>query len=168
MAVGEGSGPSADELRDTVDEVAVRALIASYADVVNRRAWAELDDLFLPEAPVVLDLRQGEPRRHVGPRAIGDFIAGAIERFPFFEFVALNVRVALRVGGDPDRATVRTWMCELRQDHAGTPSRAFGLYQDDVVRDVSRPRHWRFAERHYQSVARGEGSLELLAAPVIR
>jgi hypothetical protein len=162
------SVPSPDELRDTVDEVAVRALIAAYADVVNRRAWVELDELFLADAPVVLDLRQGEPRRHVGSRAIGDFIAGAIERFPFFEFVALNVCVALRVDGDPDRATVRTWMCELRQDHAGTPSRAFGVYQDVVVRDPSRARHWRFAERHYQSVARGEGSLDLLPPPVIR
>jgi hypothetical protein len=167
--VGEASapGPSADELRDTVDEVAIRALIAAYADVVNRRAWPELGDLFVPDAPVELDLRQGEPRRWTGPREIGDFIAGAIERFAFFEFVALNVRVGLRAGGDPDRATVHTWMCELRQDHAGTPSRAFGLYQDVVVRDRARARHWRFAARRYQSVARGESSLDLLPPPVI-
>lgn len=168
MAEPPVGSPTDHELRDTVDEVAVRALIAAYADVVNRRDWAELDALFLPDAPVELDLRAGAPRRTTGPREIGDFIAGAIERFPFFEFVALNVRVALRAGGDPDRATVRTWMCELRQDHAGTPSRAFGVYQDVVVRDPSRARHWRFAARHYQSVARGEGSLELLPPPEIR
>jgi hypothetical protein len=58
-------------------------------------------------------------------------------------------------------------MCELRQDHAGTPSRAFGLYQDVVVRDTDRSRHWRFASRRYQSVARGEGSLDVLPPPVV-
>ena len=103
---------------------------------MNRRTWPELAELFLSDAPVVVDLRDREPMEFSGPDAIGEFIAGAIERFPFFEFVALNVRV-LR-DGDPDRARVRTYMCELRQDHDGTPSRAFGLYQDDVVRDAGR------------------------------
>jgi hypothetical protein len=150
-------GPDVAELRAAVDDVAIRGLIAAYADVVNRRAWPELSDLFLPGAPVVLDLRDREPMEHLGPEAIGAFIAAAIERFPFFEFVALNVHV-LR-GGDPDRARVRTYMCELRQDHAGIPSRAFGLYQDDVVRIA---RGWRFARRHYQSIARGERGLDLM------
>ena len=150
------------ELRAAVDEVAIRGLIAAYADVVNRRAWPELVDLFEPDAPLLLDLRDRAPVQHVGPEAVGTFIAGAIERFPFFEFVALNVRV-LRAD-DPDRARVRTYMCELRQDHAGTPSRAFGLYQDDVVRT---PRGWCFARRRYQSIARGEQGLDLMPAPEI-
>ena len=151
------------ELRAAVDDVAIRGLIAAYADVVNRRAWDELDDLFLPDAPLRLDLRDREPMEHVGPAAVGAFIDGAIERFAFFEFVALNVRV-LR-GADPDRARVRTYMCELRQDHAGTPSRAFGLYQDDVVRTAD---GWRFARRSYQSMGRGEHGLDLMPLPEIR
>jgi hypothetical protein len=150
------------ELRAAVDDVTIRALIAAYADVVNRRSWDELDGLFLPDAPVVLDLRDRAPMTHVGPSAIGAFIAGAIEHFSFFEFVALNVHV-LR-DRDPDRARVRTYMCELRQDHAGTPSRAFGLYQDDVVR---RTGGWRFARRHYQSIGRGEHGLDLMPPPEI-
>ena len=67
---------------------------------------------------------------------------------------------------DPDRATVRTYMCELRQDHAGAPSRAFGVYQDDVVRDPDDARHWRFARRQYQSMGRGSYGLDLMPPPV--
>ena len=157
------SGPSDRELRDTVDELAIRGLIAAYADVVNRRTWAEFAELFLPDTPVTLDLRDRAPMEFVGPGAIGDFIAGALEQYPFFEFVALNVRVMLDAT-DPDLATVRTYMCELRQDHAGTPSRAYGLYQDSVVRRRGR---WRFAVRHYQSSGRGEQGLDLMPPPEI-
>jgi len=157
------SGVDPAELRAAVDEIAVRGLIAAYADVVNRRAWGELHELFLPDAPLRLDLRDRPPVEHVGPAAVGAFIDGAIERFAFFEFVALNVRV-LR-DADPDRARVRTYMCELRQDHAGTPSRAFGLYQDDVVRTAD---GWRFARRDYQSMGRGEHGLDLMPPPEIR
>jgi hypothetical protein len=156
------SGVDPAQLRAAVDEVAIRGLIAAYADVVNRRTWSELSDLFLPDAPLVLDLRDRPAATFDGPEAVGAFIAGAIERFPFFEFVALNVRV-LR-DDDADRARVRTYMCELRQDHAGTPSRAFGLYQDEVVRT---PGGWRFAHRRYQSIARGERGLDLMPAPEI-
>jgi hypothetical protein len=158
------ASPSADELRDTVDEVAIRALIAAYADVVNRRAWSELDDLVAVAAPIVIDLRDRPPISIVGPAALGEFIGGAIERFAFFEFVALNVRVELRLRGSVNHARVRTYMCELRQDLDGTPSRAFGLYQDVLVR---MPTGWQFERRHYQSIARGEGSLEILDPPAI-
>ena len=150
------------ELRAAVDEVAIRGLIAAYADVVDRRTWTELADLFLPGAPVVLDLRDRPPMTFTGAREIGAFIETALEQYPFFEFVALNVRVLL--DADPDRAGVRTYMCELRQDHAGTPSRAYGLYQDDVVRTAD---GWRFARRRYQSIGRGEEGLDLMPPPEI-
>ena len=159
-----GSSPSPDELRDAVDEVALRGLIATYADIVNRRTWNEFDALFVPDAPIELDLRDRPILAFTGAREIGEFIAGALVQYPFFEFVALNVRVMLRADGDLDRAHLRTYMCELRQDHAGTPSRAFGLYQDDVVRTAD---GWKFARRRYQSIGRGESGLDLMPAPVI-
>ena len=158
-----GSSPSPDELRDAVDEVALRGLIATYADIVNRRTWDEFEALFEPDAPIELDLRDRPILAFTGAREIGEFIVGALEQYPFFEFVALNVRV-IRSADAPDRARVRTYMCELRQDHAGTPSRAFGLYQDDVVRVAS---GWRFAARHYQSMGRGQYALDLMPLPVI-
>ncbi len=39
-----------DALKETLDWVAIRRLHARYADAVNRRAWSELEELFLPEA----------------------------------------------------------------------------------------------------------------------
>ncbi len=156
--------PSADELRDTVDEVAIRALIAAYADVVNRRAWSELDGLFIVATPIHIDLRDRPPIVLAGPAALGEFIGDAIERFAFFEFVALNVHVELRTRGSVNHATVRTYMCELRQDHDGAFSRAFGLYQDQMVRWET---GWRFAQRHYQSIARGDATLDILPNPTI-
>ena len=156
------AAPTADELRDAVDEVAIRALISAYADVVNRRAWSELTDIVFVAAPITIDLRDRPAVEVVGPVALGEFIGGAIERFAFFEFVALNVRVELRIKGSVNHAAVRTYMCELRQDHDGTPSRAFGLYQDQVVRI---PAGWRFAARSYQSMGRGEYGLDLMPPP---
>ena len=156
--------PSNAELRDVVDEAALRGLIATYADIVNRRTWREFDALFLPDAPIELDLRDRPQLTFTGPREIGQFIAGALEQYPFFEFVALNVRVMLRAGGDFDRAVIRTYMCELRQDHDGNPSRAFGVYQDEAARTST---GWRFAQRHYQSMGRGEYGLDLMPVPEI-
>ena len=156
--------PTPDEVRDAVDEVALRALIAAYADVVNRRTWTEFADLFVADAPITIDLRDREPFVLTGPGEIGEFIGGALEQYPFFEFVALNIRVMLRRDGDVDRAALRTYMCELRQDHDGGPSRAFGLYQDDVVRTAA---GWRFARRSYQSMGRGDYGLDLMPCPVI-
>ncbi len=159
------AAPTEAELRDAVDEVALRALIANYADVVNRREWSELDSLFVADAPITIDLRGGAPLAVEGPTALGEFIGGAIERFAFFEFVALNVRVQLRARGAVDRAHLRTYMCELRQDYDGAFSRAFGIYQDEVTRTSS---GWRFASRSYQSIARGDMTLDILPPPVIQ
>ena len=155
--------PTPDELRDAVDEVALRRLIATYADIVNRRAWIELEEVFVPGAPVELDLRD-RPALHLnGATDVGEFIARALEQYPFFVFVALNVHVELPRRGDVDRATIRTYMCELRQDHDGGPSRAFGVYRDEVVRG---PDGWRFSCRRYQSMGRGEYRLDLMPMPV--
>jgi hypothetical protein len=40
---------------EAVHDTGVRRLQHAYADVVNRRAWPELAELFVPEAPVVVE-----------------------------------------------------------------------------------------------------------------
>jgi hypothetical protein len=140
------------ELEDTIDEVAIRRVLAAYADVASRRAWLELRELFRPDAVVTVDRRTGEPLPLVGPDAVGDFIGRAIERFAFFEFVVLNARVTLRVDGDVDRAAARVFICELRQDAAtGRWTNAYGVYHDGFVRVDHR---WWFEQRLYHSLAR--------------
>ncbi len=139
-------------LQDTVDEVAIRRVLAAYADIASRRAWAELRELFRPDAVVEVDRRAGEPRRLIGPDAVGEFIGRAIERFAFFEFVVLNARVTLRVDGDADRGAARVFICELRQDAAtGRWTNAYGVYHDQFLRVDGR---WWFERRLYHSLAR--------------
>ena len=62
------------ELREALDVLAIQRLQARYGDVVTRRAWGELDDLFVTAAPIELDLRRGEPLHLVGAAALGEMV----------------------------------------------------------------------------------------------
>ncbi len=151
-----------DAWQETVDYVAITRLQASYADVVNRRAWTELRELFVVDAEVTVDTVTNQPFELHGPDAVGSFIGTAIERFSFFEFVILNTRVVVGVDGDRDRAAARVFMCELRQDaDNGHSSQAFGVYHDQYVRRDAR---WWFSRRNYQSLAR-TGRNDVFAFP---
>jgi hypothetical protein len=136
------------ERRSALDRLAIRDLQAAYGDAVTRRAWDELVPMFVPDCPIRLDLRDGRVIEHIGPQAVGTFIATSIERFEFFEFALLNAVVFVR----GDVATGRVYMWELRQD-ASTHrwSNAFGLYSDEYSLVEGR---WRFASRHHSSLAR--------------
>lgn len=137
---------------ETSDYIAVRRLQDAYADVVTRRAWPELAELFLHDAVVEVDTRTNEPLRFEGPEALGSFIGGAIERFAFFEFVILNTRIVLAPGGDADAANARVYMCELRTDReTGQWINAFGVYHDRYHRVDGR---WWFEHRQYHSLGR--------------
>jgi hypothetical protein len=157
-------------LAETVDYVAIRRLQSAYADVCTRRAWAELDGLFLPDAVVEVDRRVGEPLRLEGPHAVGQFIGDAISVFDFFEFVVLNTRVELGVGGDPDAAAARMYMQELRHEtDTGRFTIVYGVYHDRLVRAGG---HWWFAHRRYHTLTRsaapdgrGDGSWDVFEFP---
>ena len=148
-------------LQQTIDYVAIRRLQCAYADVVTRRAWDELRELFRPEAQVVVDTRVGDPLVLAGPGGVGDFIAGAIARFSFFEFVILNTVIAI----DGGRAQARMYIQELRQDEGnGRWTNAYGLYQDRYTRIDGR---WWFEGRRYASMARTAPENEVLGLPEI-
>lgn len=151
------------QLAEAVHDTGVRRLQRAYADAVNRRAWSELDRLFLPDAPVVIDRRVGEPLRLVGGAAVAAFIDRAIARFAFFEFVILNAHIVFPGGALAGEAAGRMFMCELRQDReSGRMSTAFGVYHDRYVLETG---PWRFAERHYHSLARQGSDLEVFPLP---
>ena len=120
-----------DADQETLDYVGICRLQAAYADAVTRRAWSDLEALFLPDAPVTVDTVTSDPFEFVGAAGIGGFIAGAVERFEFFELVILNVHVL--GGDDADAARSRSFTCELRQERAnGHWTNAFGVYHDDA------------------------------------
>jgi hypothetical protein len=150
-----------DIAQETIDYVAITRLQAAYGDIVNRRAWAEFTDLFLPGASVRIDTVTNPVVDVTGPGELGAFIGGAVERFEFFEFVILNARVFFD-DADRDRARARVFMCELRQEReSGRWSNAYGVYHDDYARVDDR---WWFAARRYQSLAR-TGRADVFAFP---
>lgn len=133
--------------------IAITRLYSAYADVVTRRAWDELEDLFTPDAPIRIDTVSGPPMELVGPAAFRTFVAPSVDRFEFFEFVILNRVVEHET---ESLARGRLYMVELRQERgSGQWSNAFGVYQDRFRRTGD---HWRFCERHYQSLARRSGA----------
>jgi hypothetical protein len=151
-----------DEQRDAVDYIAICRLQSAYADTVTRRAWAELSEQILPDAPIHIDTVTSPAVEVVGPEQFGTFVGGAVGRFEFFEFAILNQHVELRVGGDPDSARARLYMCELRQEASnGSWTNAFGVYRDDYRRIHGR---WWIARRSYRSLAR-TGRGEVFAFP---
>jgi hypothetical protein len=140
----------------TDDVVAIERLQSAYADVVNRRAWSELGELFLADAVIRIDTVSRPVIEVVGPEQLGEFIGGAVERFAFFEFVRLNSHLELDDDA-PVAARGRLFMCEIRRD-VGTLdwSVAYGVYRDRYVRDGDR---WRFGRRDYQSLTRTGGEV---------
>lgn len=141
-------------MTETDDVVALWRLQSQYADIVTRRAWSELLEVFRPDTRVEVDTVSSPARTFVGPEAFGEFVAGAIARFDHFEFVILNTVVDLV---SQDEATGRLFMCEIRHDReSDTWPTAFGRYEDQYVRIGDR---WWFADRRYRSMARtGSGA----------
>jgi SnoaL-like domain len=153
-----------DELRDTIDTVALTRLHAAYADTCTRRTWHEFPKLFLPDVTVTLDLPNIGTRVINGQTELGTFIGTSLEQFDFFQFVVLNSHFMLRTDGDPDRATGRMWMSEHRQfASTGHWSLIYGLYRDEYQRTQGT---WKIATRHYQSLARTTRALEVFPIPV--
>lgn len=125
-----------------------------YADVVDRRAWPELGELFAPDSLVRIDTVTRPAVELVGPAALGEFIGAAVERFAFFEFVLLNSRIDI---DHPTSARARIFMCEVRRDVATLEwSVAYGVYHDRYRRDGDR---WRFSRRDYQTLTRTGGDV---------
>jgi hypothetical protein len=153
-----------DELvAEAVHDTGVRRLQHAYADVVNRRAWAEMEYLFLPDATVTLDLRSDAPLELTGGPEVGQFIRNAIEQFEFFEFVILNAHVAFPDGTGTGHAVSRLFMSEVRQERSsGRWTTVYGLYHD---RYAFRSGRWWIAERKYHSLARRARDLDAFPLP---
>jgi hypothetical protein len=134
---------------DTKAYVAITRLQAAYADVVTRRAWAELVDLFRSDATIRIDTVTRPVIEVTGPGELATFISGALARFDFFEFVILNT--VIDVTG-AHAASGRLYIVEVRHELSTDRwSNAFGLYEDSYTEEGGR---WRFAARRYRSLAR--------------
>jgi hypothetical protein len=149
--------------------VALDRLQRRYADVITRRAWPELPELFLPDTVVHLDTVTAPPRDLVGPTEFADVIGAAMARFDHFTFVILNAVSELDdpsaddLGADGLGARGRIFLCEIRHEpERDAWSTAHGVYQDRYLLVDGR---WRIAERHYRSMARTGPDEAILGLP---
>lgn len=148
-----GAAPPTDR-GDADDVVAIWRLQAAYADIVSRRAWDELDTVFLPDTSVEVDTVAAPARTCVGPDGFAAFVGPATDRFDHFQFVILNTVVDIdRPGAEAaSGANGRIFMCEIRHEIAIDDwTTAYGIYQDRYRRVDGR---WWFAARRYRSLAR--------------
>jgi len=160
--------PTDAEVQESVDWVSLRRLHSAYADVVNRREWPELADLFLADAVVRVEMPGRDPMDAEGPAALGQFIQSAVERFDYFQFVVLEARIELYPEEDRDAAMGRVYMVELRQDkRTGQATQAFGLYQDQYRRVGPGASGWRFARRRFQPTVWTSRDLSSLPLPAL-
>jgi SnoaL-like domain len=137
-------------LQDVIDEGRIRALHADYVDAVNRQAWSEFEDLFLPDAHLTVVKGPSSSDDVIGPAAIGGLIAGYVSVYEFLIQVVLNARIRVRYQGDPDRAFARLYIAEFRQvTTSGRSIESSGVYHDEYQRSEGR---WWFARRRYDRI----------------
>jgi len=129
------------------DHVAIRRLLDAYADVVCRREWDELSDLFHPDVTITIAKAGSAPIEVTGPEAFGEFVGAAMAGFEFFVFQILNARIDFT---GEHRATSRMFMTEIRQSD-GEFSQVYGRY-DDTFRRIDG--WWWFVARYYRTLAR--------------
>ncbi len=135
---------------ETVAYMAIRRVQHQYADIMTRRAWSELSDIFAQDCAITIDIKR-DLWKVTGPDQIGDLIARQVQRFDFFEFIALST--VMRIDVEAGQATTRLYMQEVR--HHGTEfcrSDAFGVYHDVLKHNDDGA--WRYKRRHYRSLAR--------------
>ena len=137
--------------RDRVgDELALRNLVARYADAVTRMDAAALRDLFAPDGEWIVT-GHGEPRGH---DEIVAFLAGLLANWNGIVHALLSGTITFDTT-DPFRATGRWYISEFGQTKGGDEVFFAGVYHDEYTRDGG---VWRFARRRYDSLLRRTGA----------
>ena len=140
---------------ETVHYLAIARLQSAYADIVTRRAWPELTEVFLPDAAIDLQPASRDRSTLIGPIELADSIAASIPESEFFEFVVLNAHVELSDGAEAAKG--RLYMCAFRS--AGD---TLGVYHDRYRRVDYR---WWIAGRRYEPLVRSAVSRTIVRLP---
>ena len=134
-----------DELSD---QLAVRDLLAAFADAVNRMRPADLRPLFTDDGEWVVT-GWGAPRGH---DAIVALLDDLLVKWAMIFHAIHSGQVTL----DGDRARGAWYISEFGQLHDGTEVRIAGVYHDDYVRGGDG--RWRFSRRRYDGMFSRFGS----------
>jgi ketosteroid isomerase-like protein len=137
--------------RDLVgEELALRNLVARYADAVTRKDSGGVAALLVPDGEWIV-AGHGEPRGHAEIRA---FLDGLLANWNGIVHALLSGQIHLDAR-DHDRATGRWYISEFGQLTNGDEVFFAGVYHDTYARDEGL---WRFARREYHSLFRRTGA----------
>jgi uncharacterized protein (TIGR02246 family) len=129
-------------VEELTDQLAIRDLLAGFAEAVNHMRPDELRALFTPDAEWVVT-GWGEPR---GPDAIVALLDDLLVKWAMIFHAVHSGRVTL----DGDRAHGEWYISEFGQLLDGTEVRIAGVYHDDYERGADG--RWRFTRRRYDGM----------------
>jgi ketosteroid isomerase-like protein len=136
------------------DEQAIRQLTASFSDAVNRRAFDDFGQLWLPDGVWAIPGLEDA----VGPNAIVAQLEQLISSFDFL----LQLLHGGQVWVEGDAARARWYLVELGRTSDGQGVHFAGVYQDRLVRTNA---GWKFGARKFDFLYRGFADLPGKAYP---
>jgi ketosteroid isomerase-like protein len=140
------------------DELAIRDLVAGFAECVNESRPQELTALFAPDAEFVIEGRA--PVR--GSSEIAGFLSGVLERWEMIFQAVTSGRVSV----DGDHARGDWYVTEYGRYGNGDETFLGGRYRDEYERAAG---GWRFSRRQFRSMwRRAEPTGDLLRVHPIR
>ena len=128
-------------IKQIKQELEIRDLVARFADVVNRKATAEMDQLLTPDAELVITNFQTV----VGAPAIITFLHDLLALWGGIVQAVHSGRVTVEGGTHPVQASGRWYLSEFGVKE-GVDTYAGGVYSDDYVRTSS---GFRFSRRRF-------------------
>lgn len=145
--------PAADRLERLADELALRELVARYADAVNRRDAEVWKDTWTEDGVWHLFGRDVE-----GREAVFQTWQGAMGMFTFV--LQLIHSGTIEVHGD--KAIGRWYLSEVAHTSQGDKLLTVGVYHDRCERDGGQ---WRFARRRFDVLYQGPPDLSGQVTP---
>lgn len=131
-------------------EMEIRELVATFADVVNRKATVEMHQLFTPNAELVIT----GLGTYAGVQAIIDFLDDILGLWSGIVQAVHSGLVVLPRCPHPEQANGRWYLSEFGVKE-GVDTYAGGVYSDDYVRTNH---GFRFARRRFDLLYLRSGS----------
>lgn len=130
-----------DAMRDLIDRSEIQALLTTYPQMVDKRDWGRMDEIFAPDA--TLDYRSSGGQS--GPyRETLDWLAKALDPWPLNLHFISNFDI--KIEGDSARSSCYFFAPMGRDEPDGrqTMTTNAGYYHDDLVRTKA---GWRIRAR---------------------
>jgi hypothetical protein len=117
------------DIKEIKHELEIRELVARFADMVNRKATAEMYQLFTPDAELVITGLD----TYTGVATIVGFLSDILDLWSGIVQAVHSGLVMLEGGSHPVQAKGRWYLSELGVKE-GVDTYVGGVYSDDYVR----------------------------------